>query len=71
MKPTIAAKIASTKTSANRSLITKYGQNGSVSFSASAFEVRRTSTPVGLLLPVVWNAQMWTMTSPAITNGRR
>ena len=71
MNPTIAAKITRMKVSANRSLITKYGQNGTVSCSAAALEVRRTSTPVGLLLPVVWKAQICTTTSPAITKGRR
>jgi hypothetical protein len=35
------------------------------------FEPRRTSTPVGLLLPVVWNAQICTTTSARITKGSR
>ena len=71
MKPTIAAKIARIIAKATKSLITKYGKNGSVSFSASSFEPRLTSTPVGLLFPVVWKAHMCVTTSPSITNGSK
>ena len=54
----MAKKPASKTARANKSLITKYGQKDTVSFPASAFDVLRTSTPVGLLFPVVWNAHI-------------
>ena len=69
--PIIAANIANMIARATRSLITKYGKNGKVSFSASSCEVRLTSTPVGLLFPVVWKAQMCVTTNPSITNGSK
>ena len=55
-------------------LITKVGaQNGRVSRPRpDSFEPRpHLDLPVGLLLPVVWNAQMCRIVSPSRMNGRR
>ena len=45
--------------------------NKQLAFDFVPFDPRRTSTPAGLLLPVVWKAQMWTTTRPRITKGSR